>query len=264
VLASLLLGMRRPALPGHQLVRAAAAFGLSENATRVALSRMVASGELAAGEGEYRLAGSLLDRHGHQEMGRRRATLEWDGSWVMAVVGAGGTRRAPADRAALRRRLAGLRLAEWREGLWVRPDNLGPGTVAALGDSCQWWTGGRPAGDGDDVRLAAELWDLGAWAATAAGLRRDMRAQSPADIPRGFEVAAAVVRHLRDDPLLPIRLLPGDWPGDVLRVEYEAFEVEFQEALRPVLAGLPQQTVPEGGVRRSTRYASSQARTQPL
>jgi phenylacetic acid degradation operon negative regulatory protein len=236
VIASLLLGMRQPRLSGNRLVRAAAAFDLSGNATRVALSRMVAAGELTADGGVYRLAGPLLERHGRQEVGRRHpGAAGWDGSWLMAVVGADGTRRPASERAGTRRRLAALRLAEWREGLWVRPDNLGPAAVAGGAEACQWWVGGRPAGGGDARRLARDLWDLGGWSTGAARLREAMRATPAADIPRGFEVAAAVVRHLRDDPLLPRPLLPAHWPGDVLRAEYEAYEAAFREALRPVL-----------------------------
>ena len=60
VLASALLGMDPPELPVAQLVRLTSLFGISENRARVALSRMVASGEATSdGSGGYRLAGHL-------------------------------------------------------------------------------------------------------------------------------------------------------------------------------------------------------------
>ena len=46
VVASTLLGMRPPRLPTQILVRSGALFGIAEGTTRVALSRMVAAGEL--------------------------------------------------------------------------------------------------------------------------------------------------------------------------------------------------------------------------
>ncbi|MGO4760185.1 PaaX family transcriptional regulator C-terminal domain-containing protein, partial [Streptomyces sp. 2MCAF27] len=49
-------------------------------------------------------------------------------------------------------------------------------------------------------------------------------------------VAAAALRHLLADPVLPTGLLPPDWPGADLRSRYEAFEREFR-ALLPQYAG---------------------------
>jgi phenylacetic acid degradation operon negative regulatory protein len=44
-----------------------------------------------------------------------------------------------------------------------------------------------------------------------------------------FEVAAATVRHILHDPLLPEELLPADWPGQRLRDSYTAFKTEFSQ-----------------------------------
>jgi phenylacetic acid degradation operon negative regulatory protein len=43
------------------------------------------------------------------------------------------------------------------------------------------------------------------------------------DVPGRFAIAAAMVRHLLVDPVLPAGLLPADWPGDRLRVAYAEF-----------------------------------------
>jgi phenylacetic acid degradation operon negative regulatory protein len=50
---------------------------------------------------------------------------------------------------------------------------------------------------------------------------------SAADVPERFVVAAAVVRHLLTDPVLPDELLPEDWPGSALRKTYMKFAAEF-------------------------------------
>jgi phenylacetic acid degradation operon negative regulatory protein len=232
VIASLLLGMRPPRLAGLRLVRAAGRFGYTENAARVALSRMVAAGELDVIDGTYALAGRLLDRHARQEAGRHAAPRPWDRTWLLAVQA--GPARDATQRAADRKALAAARLGEWREGVWVRPDNL-DGPRPDL-EGCVWITGARP----DPVPAAEELWDLAGWAAAGEALLAAMAGTDPsgADPEPAFLVAAAVVRHLRDDPLLPSALLPDRWPGARLRVAYDAYEAAFQTALRPVLLGL--------------------------
>jgi phenylacetic acid degradation operon negative regulatory protein len=42
-------------------------------------------------------------------------------------------------------------------------------------------------------------------------------------------VAAAIVRHLLTDPVLPDELLPADWPGMRLRTAYNDFAAELLE-----------------------------------
>jgi phenylacetic acid degradation operon negative regulatory protein len=231
VIASLLLGTHPPRLAGRRLVRAAERFGFSENATRVALSRMVAAGELSATNGDYGLAGPLLERQRRQQAGRRPPVRRWDGTWVVAVVGATSSRRSAGQRSSARRLLVEARLAEWREGVWIRPDNLrGPNPAIA---GCAWLVGARP----EDPPPVAELWSLGDWAERARVLLAAMAETRPSGDHPGpsFRLAAAVVRQLRDDPLLPEDLLPADWPGPALRSTYDAYEGAFQAALRPVL-----------------------------
>ena len=48
-----------------------------------------------------------------------------------------------------------------------------------------------------------------------------------ADVPARFVAAAATVRHLLTDPVLPAELLPGDWPGAALRPAYHDFAAEL-------------------------------------
>ena len=57
------------------------------------------------------------------------------------------------------------------------------------------------------------------------------------DIAATFRIAAAVVRHLRDDPLLPDALLPADWPGQPLRDAYDDYEAAFSVILGSILGG---------------------------
>ena len=123
VLASALLGMDPPELPVAQLVRLTGLFGISANRARVALSRMVAAGEATTdGSGTYRLAGRLRERQARQSASRAGSTVPFTGQWWVAVVVTSGS--SAEIRTARRRSLAYARLAELREGVWMRPDNL--------------------------------------------------------------------------------------------------------------------------------------------
>jgi phenylacetic acid degradation operon negative regulatory protein len=48
-----------------------------------------------------------------------------------------------------------------------------------------------------------------------------------ADVPGRFVAAAAMVRHLLTDPVLPPELLPDGWPGAALRDAYHEFAAEL-------------------------------------
>lgn len=242
VVASVLLGMHPPELSGQRLVRTAALFGVSEGATRVALSRMVAAGELEADQGRYRLAGALLARQVRQEASRRPQVSGWDGSWRVVVVGSAVPRPA-AQRAELRKLLTGAHMAEWRPGVWTRPDNLTAGHTT-LAPDCTWMSA-RLQVPARDEELVERLWDLPAWSAGAVALQRRM-AGSIGSLRGGrtealapcFLTAAAVVRHLQADPLLPSVLLPPRWPGAALRAEYDRYEAAYQALLRSWLRGI--------------------------
>jgi phenylacetic acid degradation operon negative regulatory protein len=84
-------------------------------------------------------------------------------------------------------------------------------------------------------RLAAALWDLPAWAGRAGQLL-DAMAALPPDHPQalapGFELSAAVLRHLQADPLLPEVLLTPGWPGTRLRAEYDRWDARYRITLR--------------------------------
>lgn len=241
VMASMLLGTQPPVLPSFALVRAGEFFGLAEGTVRTALSRMAAAGEVTQiGGGRYELAGDLLERQRSQIESRAAATSVWSGEWEMWVVANGA--RGSSDRAALRVAARRHKLAEMREGVWLRPDNLDPRRFpdarSVLSAQAAHMTA-RP--DADD-RLAAQLWDLDAWSSRAHDLRREMSAWIPQlrdhrteSLKPCFLLSAAVLRHYNADPLLPRELLPRDWPGERLRADYNEFDSAFRSVLTPWL-----------------------------
>ena len=237
IIASTLLGTHPPVLRGQLMVRLVELFGVPEGTTRVALSRMVAAGELTVDEGRYALASpALLARQAAQETGRRSPAARWDGQWAVAVVTV-DRRDAPA-RLALREAASALRLSELREGVWMRPSNLDWGErdeLAVVGEQCTWMT----ATPDDPAAIAASLWDLDGWAVEARALvARMKRGRASLDrdafeaIPEGFVTSAAVLRLLRADHLLPSALLPRTWPGAALRTRYDDYDVALRRLLR--------------------------------
>jgi phenylacetic acid degradation operon negative regulatory protein len=89
--------------------------------------------------------------------------------------------------------------------------------------------------DDDPAALAASLWDLGAWSVRARALLDALDARPPLgpdDLAPGFELSAAVLRHLQADPLLPAELLPSGWPGARLRRTYDRWDARYRSVLR--------------------------------
>ncbi|HEX4902514.1 MAG TPA: PaaX family transcriptional regulator C-terminal domain-containing protein [Acidimicrobiales bacterium] len=237
MIASTLLGVDPPRLPTRALVRSGELFGLSEGATRTALSRMAGAGDVQADGDGYRLAGALLERHARQQSARVPVPRPWEGTWVLAVVAA--DRRPAAERARLREAARRLRLAEVREGCWARPDNLDPERApaerAVLDAQCLLVRGARP----DDPGPFVAAFDTGAWADAARDLLRQMEGVRPRldrlDVDvlgDAFLLDAAVVRHLLADPVLPAELAPSGWPDRELRAAFEGFDAGFKATWR--------------------------------
>lgn len=213
VVLSLLLGSHPAQLPVRDLVALVADLGVSEATLRVALSRLVAAGDLDRDDGNYRLSPRLLERQRRQDEALTPETHDDGGRWAMVVVTTQG--RDPNSRQELRRELAGQRLAELREGHWLRPDNLHLDFSAELLAQTTRFTA-RP--EEDPVDLAHRLWDLTAWSNRGEQLLAHFDAD-PEPISR-ITIAAAIVRHLFTDPVLPEAMRPANWPADALRTSY--------------------------------------------
>lgn len=239
VIASTLLGVDPPRLPTRSLVRTAELLDINPGTTRVAISRMVAAGELEADGDGYRLASpALLGRAVRQEQSRHGTTLDWDGSWSLVIVTADA--RTASERADLRTALRSLRHAELREGVWLRPHNLPPGVLPAadtiVDRQCRCFLTGP---DDDAAGLAEQLWPLTTWAADADRLlvrlervTEQINTDGPGGLGEAFLLGAAVLRHLQADPLLPAELLPTEWPGPELRRRQQDFDQLFKTRLR--------------------------------
>ena len=215
VVLSVLLGAHPARASAAELLRLTSDFGIREPTLRVALTRMVGAGDLVRSDDGYRLSDRLLARQRRQDEALHPVTRNWDGTWITAVITTVGT--DARTRAALRIALQDNRFGELREGVWLRPDNLD----AELPTLARGRVRVLRARDDDPAELARQLWDLPTWSKTGHRLLREMIAAD--DIPGRFAVAAAMVRHLLVDPVLPAGLLPADWPAERLRGAYADF-----------------------------------------
>ncbi|WP_068064994.1 PaaX family transcriptional regulator C-terminal domain-containing protein [Nocardia xishanensis] len=219
---SALLGAHPAEAPVSWIVRVAVGLGLQESAVRAALTRMVAGGDLERRDSAYRLAPRLIERQHRQDEAMHPPTGAWDGTWQLAIVTVGAD--DSTDRAAFREVLRAKKFGELREGVWTRPDNLGTDFPAAAARRLTVFTGHPGEPDGE---LAERLFRPDAWAENARLL---LSAMAQAEfIGDRFEVAAATVRHILNDPMLPTELLPRQWPGYELRASYVDFRAEFAE-----------------------------------
>ncbi|MCV7333146.1 PaaX family transcriptional regulator C-terminal domain-containing protein [Mycobacterium cookii] len=219
VVLSVLLGAHPAWASAAELIRLTSDFGIKEATLRVALTRMVSAGDLVRSADGYRLSDRLLARQRRQDDAMRPQLRPWHGLWTTVIVTSVGT--DARTRATLRNTLQHGRFGELREGVWMRPDNLALDVDAEVRDRVRI----VQARDDAPAELAGQLWDLPSWARTGRQLIADMA--SATDVPGRFVVAAAIVRHLLTDPVLPEELLPADWPGARLRSVYHDFATEL-------------------------------------
>ncbi|KAF0846682.1 PaaX domain-containing protein, C- domain protein [Nocardia caishijiensis] len=208
----ILIAADSPTMTSSEICAATTAVGYPEATVRVAVSRMVASGELARDDRGYTLDPVLR---------ARRTELAappdhpWDGDWEQVVITAAG--RPSAERSALRTRLMSLRLAELREGVWLRPANLVREIPADLADITLHFRV-RPVEEPAD--LAAALWPLAEWSARAEALLDAIESPDPA---ARFAAVSAALDLLTTDPALPGVLQPEGWPVAALRDKTSAY-----------------------------------------
>lgn len=219
VVLSVLLGAHPAWASAAELIRLTADFDIREATLRVALTRMVAAGDLVRSADGYRLSDRLLARQKRQDGAIDPRVLRWNGEWTTLVITSVGV--DARGRAAMRTMLQDRRFGELREGVWMRPANLEVDLPADVADRVRVLS----ARDEDPAGLAGRLWDLPRWAATGSGLLAEMR-HAP-HVPGRFTAAAGIVRHLLTDPMLPADLLAANWPGDELRRAYQAFATEL-------------------------------------
>lgn len=217
VALSVLLGAPDGRLAVRDILATGELCDIAPQTMRVALSRLVSAGEVTADDGIYTLSPHHLERLRAQHEAIAPRVRPWNGQWETVVIVESG--RHAADRARLRSDLTRARLAELREGVWMRPANLERPRFADAHTTTLLSHLAEPD------RVLELLWDLDAWAerghallAASAGPKLD-----------GHRLAAvaALVRHLRTDPALPRELTPPHWPADAMRSAYDDYRTQL-------------------------------------
>ncbi|WP_201449921.1 PaaX domain-containing protein, C- domain protein [Nocardia caishijiensis] len=219
-LIRILIAADSPTMTAHQICAATTAAGYPEATVRVAVSRMVAAGDLVRANRVYTLAPHLRARRDDL---LAPPTVPWQGDWEQVVITATG--RSAADRAALRARLLSLRLGELREGVWMRPANL----ARDLRDLDDTTLALRLRAVDDPAALCARLWPLTDIADRARTL---LAVIGTTDGDARFTAVCAGLDLLTTDPALPADLLPTHWAVDALRDATTSYLRWFQELSR--------------------------------
>jgi phenylacetic acid degradation operon negative regulatory protein len=212
------------------LIRIGTEFGLSADALRSVLSRMVRSGWLRStrhgNRGYYRLTGrgEAVIGEGARRIFRPRRE-PWDGLWHLVSYSVPEPRRHLRDR--FRKRLSYLGFGSLSTGSWISPHDLRAEVekLAAelnVNGFVEQFRGAHIASSNGRA-LAARVWPLKRLAAAYRSFDQRWRTKWTAasgvavSEPRAFVLRFWLTheyqRFLLDDPDLPSELLPPDWPG---------------------------------------------------
>ncbi|MEU4770160.1 PaaX family transcriptional regulator C-terminal domain-containing protein [Actinosynnema sp. NPDC023794] len=250
---------RRAWLPTAAIVALLGEFGITAGAARTAISRLARRGVLEGSRqgrhSSYRLTGPAagdLSFGGVSIAGFAAGPDSWDGSWTAFVFTM--PKEEKTRRSSLRAQLRWRGYAPLYDGVWVSPHPMKeqdhaelvaatPGTTTAFRARHLRFASGT-------TRNPIEAWDL---AAIAEQYERFIRRWIPllprikADGITGLDAVRARTevmdtyrRFPAIDPLLPLELLPPDWPRararDTFAAVYDGLAEPAQDHVRAVAA----------------------------
>ncbi len=202
--------------------------GVGEAAARATLARMVRRGHLYR-EVRGRKAYYGLTAEGAALMlaGRSRVldgsvlTTGWDGGWTLVAFSMPESWQR--ERHDLRARLVWHGFGPLQSGLWVAPHPVDvPAVLAGLGPEVERRVRafrGAPLPSTDAAAMVAEAYDLAALAARYQVFEQRWRpfaavaAGCPDPLAARVLLAADWLQTVREDPRLPVALLPAGWPA---------------------------------------------------
>ncbi len=214
---------RDEAVYSGSLIEVLGRVGISEHAARSTLSRMSARGLLERHRSGKRVYFALTDQavavleEGGRRLGRA-INRDWDGTWTLLGFSLPETRRA--ERHLLRSRLTWAGFGLLQSGLWIAPHAVDVGRLLRGLDVVDHVKAFRasalPPSQVSD--MIADAWDLGE---IARGYRDFLRRWDGPEPPPGAAdplshqllMAAEWLLLIRQDPRLPLRHLPADWPA---------------------------------------------------
>ena len=239
---------RRDAVYSGSLIEVLRRVGVNEHAARSTLTRMTARGLLERHRSGKRVYYAITEQAAAvlAEGGRRignAVNRDWDGTWTLLGFSLPETRRA--DRHLLRSRLSWAGFGPLQNGLWIAPHAV---DVTALLDGLDVVEHvkafrARTLPPTEVKEIIDYAWDLGEIAAAyQAFLDRWTEPEPPAmagdPLSDLLLMAAEWLLIIRQDPRLPLRHLPADWPAvPAERLFLRRREILLERA-RPVVDAL--------------------------
>ncbi|WP_442601003.1 phenylacetic acid degradation operon negative regulatory protein PaaX [Paenibacillus sp. KN14-4R] len=217
------------------LTRLMANFGMSEQAVRVAISRIVSQGWLTARKIGNRSYYSMTSRGKKRldEAGARiykQTPSPWDGKWHMATYSIPENKRAMRDQ--LRKELSWLGFGMLANSLWISPNNLAD-RVKEIAEAyeitdCVEVFSSEHIGMSTEQELVAKCWSLDkinaayeefihVYRPQFEKLQEQVQYNQDISDSECFVVKTQLVHEYRKflfiDPSLPKELLPDFWMG---------------------------------------------------
>lgn len=220
--------------------------GVGESATRATLGRAVTRGLLHRQRHGRRAYYAITPQtrrvlaEGAQRLHHVPAVRQdWDGSWTLLAYSLPEARRD--DRHQLRRRLSWEGFGPLRDGLWLAPGRVDvDGLVVELGvrDDVHAFASEAIAPT-DPAALVASTWDLDGIAARYRRFldRWDVADPLPEvtdDLGRSLWLVTEWRQLVLEDPMLPARLLPQDWPATAARDVFDAHYARYERTATPL------------------------------
>ena len=232
---------RTEPLPSAAIVALLAEFGVSDSASRAALSRLTRNGLLVTSRNGRRTyvqlsarAAAILDDGARRIFSFGGRPKPWDGMWSLVAFSIPEEHRSARDE--LRKALRWLGFAPLYDGLWVSPRDhadevierlaeLGITTATAFRATALPLPGGGAVAAAPDI--PARAWDLSGLQeryeefTTFAKLLRDQTEGGKISVADALVARTRVMNEWRAfpalDPDLPDELLPPTWPRGAAR-----------------------------------------------
>jgi phenylacetic acid degradation operon negative regulatory protein len=255
-------------LPSAAIVALLGEFGVTGGAARTTISRLARRGALEGRQDgrhtSYRLTQPAVVNlsSGGMSIGSFGAQPEpWDGSWTLIAFSL--PQEKSTQRRALRNDLRWRGYAPLYDGVWLSPHPLTPPARAMLEAvtpgaltvfRAQHTELGR-----DAARNPVDAWDIEGIAGQYEMFIRRWRRLLPR-ITAGKVTGAAAVRARTEvmdiyrrfpvvDPLLPVELMPPDWPRtrarEIFVAVYDGLAEPAEEHVRAVVASVGGEPVPD-------------------
>jgi phenylacetic acid degradation operon negative regulatory protein len=240
-------------------IEAFARVGISEQATRSTLTRMVGRGLLRRQRAGRRMyfgltqASTRVLADGERRIWRSGVVNDEDGDrWTL--VGFSLPESWQRQRHELRSRLTWAGFGPLQNGLWIAPGEVDAARVIAdLGVGVKVFSA-EPRCPTDMQALVRDAYDLeglgdGYRAFLARWDRADPVPGAADDLARSLLLVSEWLGIIRADPRLPLRHLPHDWPAEkaqrVCHALHERFKPEAEAIVGRILDAVPDETSAE-------------------